>query len=101
MNINDKVVFIGPSHKVPGFKYNSKEWIYEGGEPVKGKVYVIKDITTWTYSDLGKIFALYIVGMPAYNTVVCKNIPWPADWFRKLEDIKNENKKNVSTNVRL
>ncbi len=93
-NISDKVVCIDDTPGVRPYQYH-----YPNGFVKKGQVYCVESVLEYRFTE-GVLLSLFIVGCPRFWKVTGANIPWAARRFRKLEDIKEENRLKNSCTIK-
>lgn len=89
INTNDKVVCVDDS---PGKGTLDGEYSFPNGYVKRGTVYNVSGTETIDFSNTGPTAAVYITGVPAIHKVYGDETPWEAARFRRVSDIKSENK---------
>jgi len=84
--VSDKVVRMCPMKRK-----NRVKWKVLGAPMRKGRVYVVEGIEEYDYEE-GVATGLYLVGCHAIWLPRNENTPWCSEFFRKLEEVREENR---------
>src|SRR5262245_55219365 len=86
MKTGDKCVCINDGGALSG------NLIYHGGMIAEGEVYCVEGVTDFTFDRNETLPSLFLVGMRRTWIEDGREVPYPAEWFRPVSEVRAENR---------